>query len=161
MREILGQVFSEYKVRGELLWEIYRNGTVHFNQPKTLQNGTKTIMWKLFKGNYGERMIIGQVPTSVGKAVEMPLSHLVPMEIIGLPGRGYCQYARSASTKIYWLRLMFMLTWFRQTQPAEAHFRTTMNVMVQPESTTVQGLQVQTRLSDNPKPHTNADSVYS
>jgi hypothetical protein len=49
--EVFGTVHDDYKRYGELLYDIYRHGTVHLYEPLTLKNRTtgKTIEWHVFK----------------------------------------------------------------------------------------------------------------
>lgn len=137
LESVLGQVFSEYRVRGRLLWEIYRHGTVHLNQPKALQNATKTISWYIFKGDWKERTIVGSVPTGIGSSVLMPVTHLVPMPITGLPNEWIlpicttCLYEDLlASLDVYATMIQ------KETTPTlENNFRSAVDEMVKPEQT--------------------------
>ena len=52
MKDVFGSIDSDYKPYGELLWEIYRNGTIHLYSPKVLKDKTSgsTIGWVTYKG---------------------------------------------------------------------------------------------------------------
>jgi len=50
LRDAFGQIDAHYRMYGNLLWEIYRNGTVHLYQPLTLQNAGRVINWAVYKG---------------------------------------------------------------------------------------------------------------
>jgi len=137
LKDVFGQVFSDYKVRAELLWEMYRHGTVHLNEPKVLQNGTKSISWQIFKAGFNERMIIGGVPTGPGTSVQMYLSHLVPMEITGLPG----QWILPIGTTCLYEDLVASLDVYAgmvlKDRSLEDNFRSAVNEMVKPEEVTI------------------------
>jgi hypothetical protein len=139
LQEVFGQVFSEYRVRAELLWQVYRHGTVHLNEPKFLQNGAKTIWWQVFKGNFKQRMMLGAVPTGVGSSVQMVLSHLVPMEIPTLRN----QWVFPICSTCLYEDLLDSLDIYAQkidndsTSTLEAKFRSAVDEMVKPEQTTI------------------------
>lgn len=129
LEEIFGQVFGEYRVRGKLLWEIYRNGTVHLNEPKVLKNGANTIKWYLFKGNLTERM---HVRTGIGQ-----VSHLIPVPSPGHPNDWFlpvgisCLYQDLQDSLNKYADLI-------QTNPTlEDAFRSAMNEIVKPEPTNI------------------------
>lgn len=138
LHDVFGEVFPEYKKQGRLLWEIYRHGTVHLNEPKALQNGKKTISWYIFKGNWKERMIVGKVPTGIGKSVEMSfLSHIVPIEITGLPD----EWIMPVCTTCLYEDLLGSLDVYSQMiqkdPTLEDKFRNTVNEMVKPDQTNI------------------------
>jgi len=137
LRDVFGQVFSEYKIRGDLLWEIYRHGTVHLNEPKTLQNGAKRISWYLFKGGYGERMIIGQVPVGIGNYVQMPVSHLVPMQVTGLPGEWILPVCTTCLYEDLLSSIHVYAKMIQTNSSIEDRFRNTVNEMVKPDITNI------------------------
>jgi hypothetical protein len=83
LKDIFGYIDSNYKLYGELLWEIYRNGTIHLYSPKVLKdkNSDKTIGWLTHKGprvavlGDDESVVIHLVPHSLGKSLwEQPIS---------------------------------------------------------------------------------------
>ena len=54
IKEILGQIDSLYSVNGDLLYDLYRHGTVHIYSPKKMvssSNDQKTIEWLIYKGD--------------------------------------------------------------------------------------------------------------
>lgn len=69
LTDIFGMVDPNYAKHGGLLWEIYRNGTVHLYQPLKFENAGKTIGWFVYKGG---RSI------SVNRSI---LTHLVPHNV--------------------------------------------------------------------------------
>lgn len=72
LKEIFGVIDVNYKTYGDLLWEIYRNGTVHLYEPMKLENQGKIVTWLVHK--YGR---IADVPTQLGN---VNLTHLVPYQ---------------------------------------------------------------------------------
>lgn len=51
IKEILGVVDEVYKSNGELLHEMYRNGTVHLYRPHRLKSSNgKVLFWLVYKG---------------------------------------------------------------------------------------------------------------
>lgn len=51
LRKFLGSVDNNYKLHGELLWEMYRNGTIHLYAPKVLKDKSSRIIgWIVYKG---------------------------------------------------------------------------------------------------------------
>jgi len=137
IQDIFGQVFADYKVRAELLWQMYRHGTIHLNEPKVLQNGAKTIEWFIFKAGSGERMIIGKVPTGIGQSVQMPVSHLVPMEITGLPNAWILPIGTTCLYEDLLRSLDVYAQMIQSNLNLENKFRNTVNEMVKPEATTL------------------------
>lgn len=139
LEDVFGEVFPEYRIRGRLLWEIYRHGTVHLNQPKALQNGARTISWYIFKGNWKERMIVGNVPTGIGTSVLMPVSHLVPMPMTRLPN----DWILPICTTCLYEDLLVSLDVYadmiqKETTPTlESNFKSAVDEMVKPEQTTI------------------------
>jgi len=54
IKEILSQVDELYEKHGDLLYDMYRHGTVHLHSPKKMASRTepsKTIEWLLYKGD--------------------------------------------------------------------------------------------------------------
>jgi hypothetical protein len=136
LRDLFGQVYAEYKTHGDLLWEIYRHGTVHLNEPKVLQNGTRTISWQLFKGDYKQRKVEGGgVPTAPGKFVRMDLTHLVPAEIVGLPGEWMLPVCTTCLYEDLVASIDQYVDLIQSNSAIEDSFRKTVNEMVKPEIT--------------------------
>lgn len=52
IKEVLGKVDPLYEKYGDFLYEMYRNGTVHLYQPKTVINSQtkETLSWVTYKG---------------------------------------------------------------------------------------------------------------
>lgn len=50
LADIFGQGDANYKRFGGLLWDIYRNGTIHLYEPMKLQNQGREITWAVHKG---------------------------------------------------------------------------------------------------------------
>lgn len=65
LRDVFGQVDGHYRLHGDLLWEIYRNGTVHLYQPLVLENGGRVINWALYKGPRSSKVAMGGLPIAV------------------------------------------------------------------------------------------------
>lgn len=54
IKEVLSQVDKLYGENGDLLYDMYRHGTVHLHSPKKMKSKTepnKTIEWLLYKGD--------------------------------------------------------------------------------------------------------------
>ena len=82
-KAFLNDVFSiidpNYKKHGDLLWEIYRNGTIHLYEPLKLENKGKTIDWLVHK-----RSRICTVPIKINQSfVYLNSVHLVPLQCFG------------------------------------------------------------------------------
>jgi hypothetical protein len=71
LKYIFGLLDSNYCYYGDLLWEIYRNGTVHLYEPLTLQNSGQRITWVTYKGERENAFL--PVP------YEVEVTHLVPL----------------------------------------------------------------------------------
>jgi hypothetical protein len=56
---------------GEVLWEIYRNGTIHLYEPLKLKNSTEEITWLAHKGSRTE---------TLPNPYNIQVRHLVPYE---------------------------------------------------------------------------------
>lgn len=74
IKDIFGEIYEPYRKYGEIMYEMYRHGTVHLYRPNTLVNRNgKTLEWLAYKGEikgftkYERRTII--------------VTHLVPMKI--------------------------------------------------------------------------------
>jgi hypothetical protein len=76
LRDVFGQVDGHYALYGDLLWEIYRNGTIHLYQPLTLQNGQRVINWAVYKGQRTQRILVQDV------GVPRFVRHLEPQWIV-------------------------------------------------------------------------------
>lgn len=50
LKDVFGTVDPNYAKHGHLLWEIYRNGTVHLYEPMKLRNQGRQITWEVYKG---------------------------------------------------------------------------------------------------------------
>jgi hypothetical protein len=137
LEDVFGQVFREYRSRGKLLWEIYRHGTVHLNEPKALQNGAKTISWFIFKGGWNERMIDADVPTGPGQSVRMYVSHIVPMEITGLPNVWILPICTTCLYEDLLRSLEVYAQKIQKDPNLENNFRNTVNEMVKPDQTNI------------------------
>jgi hypothetical protein len=83
LKDIFGCIDSNYKLYGELLWEIYRNGTIHLYSPKVLKDkkSNRTIGWLVYKGpriavfSPDESVLTHLVPRSLGSSLwEQPIS---------------------------------------------------------------------------------------
>ena len=88
LKDIFGCIDSNYKLYGELLWEIYRNGTIHLYSPKVLKdkNSDKTIGWLTHKGprigvlGDDESLLRHLVPHDLGNSLwEQPISIIVSL----------------------------------------------------------------------------------
>lgn len=56
IKEVLGQVYEPYRLYGELMYEMYRHGTVHLYRPHTLKNPKGEILeWLTYKDGDSER----------------------------------------------------------------------------------------------------------
>jgi hypothetical protein len=51
LNDVFGQIDPNYRKHGKLLWEIYRNGTIHLYSPKIIKDkiSNRTIGWILHK----------------------------------------------------------------------------------------------------------------
>lgn len=56
IKDILGQLYEPYSLYGELMYEMYRHGTVHLYRPHTLKNPKGEVLeWLTYKGGDSER----------------------------------------------------------------------------------------------------------
>ena len=72
LENVFGTIDPNYKIYGALLWEIYRNGTIHLYAPLTLENQGKTIEWSVHKGQRTEQIL--------GPSKPIWATHLVPIQ---------------------------------------------------------------------------------
>jgi hypothetical protein len=72
LRDIFGPIDPNYNTHADLLWEIFRNGTIHLYEPLRLQNPStgRTIGWFCHKGDRSG---------PPGSATSMP--HLIPFQV--------------------------------------------------------------------------------
>lgn len=56
LKDVFGQTDPNYKKYGDLLWKIYRNGTIHLYEPLKLKNSTEEITWLAYKGSRTEML---------------------------------------------------------------------------------------------------------
>jgi hypothetical protein len=134
LKEIFGEVFPDYRVRAELLWEMYRNGTVHLVEPKVLKNGPSTIHWNIFKGALNQRMIdTGRG----GSIIQRYVSHLVPIQLSPndweLPLGICCLYQDLENSLDKYANHIQTET----TPILESNFRSAMDEIAKPENTTI------------------------
>lgn len=131
LRDFFGKIDQNYFNHGDLLWEIYRNGTIHLYEPLTLENDGKTISWQIFKGGSGERTIIA--PIGAGGAM-IPLPHVVPW-----PVQPPTVWVLPVSTTCLYEDLLVSIDKFAQLvrtdSTAQGKFRSTMDALVVPEQT--------------------------
>jgi len=73
LKEVFGRIDVNYRIYGDLLWEVYRNGTVHLYEPMKLSNRGQVIGWMVYKGARRKLLPIGQKPRYV--------VHLVPFKM--------------------------------------------------------------------------------
>lgn len=78
LRDVFGLIDKNYAAYGDLLWEIYRNGTVHLYEPLMLENGGKTMRWQIIKTPSPDRTV--SLPIGHDRAF-LALTHLVPMQV--------------------------------------------------------------------------------
>jgi hypothetical protein len=73
LKEIFGLVDSNYSRYGDLVWDIYRNGTIHLYAPFIFENKkfNKTIGWLTYKGARIDQL---DLPNS------FQVTHLVPYD---------------------------------------------------------------------------------
>ncbi len=73
MKDIFGPIDNNYLRYGDLLWEIYRNGTVHLYEPLKLQNSAtnRMISWLTYKGSR-----VSFIPQ-----YKRQVEHLVPLNV--------------------------------------------------------------------------------
>lgn len=53
IKEVLGKIDKNYVINGDLLYDVYRHGTVHIYSPKKMianNDNDKTIEWLIYKG---------------------------------------------------------------------------------------------------------------
>jgi rRNA processing protein Gar1 len=55
IKDILGSVDCRYKHNADLLYEMYRHGTVHLYAPKVLKKNGRELRWLLYKGEREKR----------------------------------------------------------------------------------------------------------
>jgi hypothetical protein len=69
LKDVFGSIDPDYKLHGDLLWEIYRNGAIHLYSPKVLKDKTSgsIIGWITYTGGK-----VGILPD------ETPVVHLLP-----------------------------------------------------------------------------------
>lgn len=72
LHDVFGAVDQNYRLYGDLLWEIYRHGTVHLYEPLRLSNQGRVINWAVYKGRRTHRIPIQDV------GVRRLVTHLVP-----------------------------------------------------------------------------------
>lgn len=56
LKEVFGKVYQPYEEYGDILYEMYRHGTVHLYRPHTLINkDDRVLKWLTYKGNGRQR----------------------------------------------------------------------------------------------------------
>lgn len=56
IKDIFGQIYRPYSLYGELMYKMYRHGTVHLYRPHTLKNPKGEVLeWLTYKGGDSER----------------------------------------------------------------------------------------------------------
>jgi|SRR5208282_3711110 len=138
IRDFFGPLFANYRTFGDLLWEIYRNGTIHLYEPLTLENSDVIISWQIFKGRSGERTILGD-PTQSGRLI--PLTHVLPWPIVS-PTKGEShpnEWILPISTTCLHDDLLSAIDGFadfiQADSDAQRRFASTMEALVIPEKT--------------------------
>ena len=133
LRDIFGRVDSHYAKHGDLLWEIYRNGTIHLYEPMALENQAAKIEWQVYK--HPDRTVILPVPIGGGAVKNMPVTHLVPMPV--LPN----EWIQPISTVCLYEDLLAAIDVYTNAiqtdSAAECRFRETVNKLLQPERTSL------------------------
>jgi len=84
LNDIFGQIDPNYIKYGALLWEIYRNGTIHLYSPKILKNlnSSRTIGWIAHKE---DRVC------QLGSPYNFLTTHLVPHDLGTTDGHSQSQ----------------------------------------------------------------------
>lgn len=74
IRKVLGSVDPQYQAQdnADLLYEMYRHGTVHLYAPKVLKRNGRELRWLLYKGHREARKIVDR------RALK--LRHMQPIE---------------------------------------------------------------------------------
>jgi len=75
LKDVFGLIDVNYQNHGELVWEIYRNGTIHLYEPMRLENGGNVIGWMVYKGARRKLLPISRNPQWV--------VHLIPIRLGG------------------------------------------------------------------------------
>lgn len=131
LRDIFGRVDSHYAKHGDLLWEIYRNGTIHLYEPMALSNQVAKIEWQVYK--HPDRTVILPIAMGGGAVKNMPLTHLVPVPV--LPNK----WIQPISTVCLYEDLLAAIDVYTNSiqtdSTTERRFRETINELLQPERT--------------------------
>jgi hypothetical protein len=137
IQNVLGQVFYEYRTRGALLWEIYRHGTVHLNQPKTLQYGAETIGWLIIKGGFEERTFIVQLPTTGGQKINKWIAHLVPDLYPNTTNEWFLPLSTTCLYEDLLKSLDVYIDMINKNPNLENNFRSAIDEMIKPDQTQI------------------------
>lgn len=71
--EVMGEVDQNYRINGEVLYRIYRHGTVHAYRPNALRRADgRVIAWICYKGSREDRV-------SDGNIVNIVATHCIPI----------------------------------------------------------------------------------
>jgi len=129
LRDIFGKVDPHYTEHGDLLWEIYRNGTIHLYEPMTLQNQGREIHWHAYKGPRIELL-----PKLIEGSQDMFwATHLVPHEVL------QNRWVQPISITCLYEDLLASITLYARVietdHNVEDRFRQTANALQTPEQT--------------------------
>jgi hypothetical protein len=123
---IFGVIDPNYSLYGNLLWEIYRNGTIHLYEPMKLTNSNQTIYWLTYKGP---------------RATQLPYPYLFYANHLVPHNYGNCFWAQPISINCIYNDLMSAIDRFASLIPQyrclESKFRQVADALQTPEETNV------------------------
>lgn len=126
--DLFGQVDANYRIHNDLLWEIYRNGTIHLHGPKLLKSksSNRTIGWIAHK--------LGR-SAKLGSPHNLQAQHLVPHH------HGNNRWSQPISIVCLFDDLSAVIdnyaSLIHQDPNLESKFRQTANALVIPEETSL------------------------
>lgn len=85
IKNILGDIHPNYKIHADLLYEMYRHGTVHLYQPKTFVNKKtgKILSWVAYKGKRDD-VIVFEDPRYIGGNPTVLVEHMLLTQYIDI-----------------------------------------------------------------------------
>jgi len=138
LADMFGPFDSNYATYGELLWLMYRHGTVHLHQPReSLVNQRREITWALYKGDREKcGLKLDPIPELPQLQTSIDATHLVPAD------RGDNYWVQPISVDCLYRDLLSSVDKFDQAIKAntelEATFRETANLIILPQTTTLE-----------------------
>jgi len=133
LSNVFGRKDDGYKKYGDLLWEIYRNGTIHLYSPKSLKDiaSKRTVGWLIHKL---ERK--AQLRDTFNEGMYFTATHLKPYD------HGNGTWTQPISIKCMYEDLIYAIDRFAQIistdHNLESKFRSTSDALSIPETTLIE-----------------------